>query len=239
MSLNLARNKIKSLIIFTNEEFFPNLRWLDLSSNKYVELPPFKLPRLEYLDISYNKIEKVNDGWSGHANLRILKSIDNKFKNLVPFKTMPRLEELYLGNNAIASLSGWESLPELRKLHLRRNKIEKIDEELPPLEKLEYLNLRANKIASMEQVERLYTSFPTLSDLNVINNPVELSASSFNVLLAEILVKRPAMKRFCKHSITEANLLEAVYLGQFKWEKAEVKRKAEEAAAAAAEEQEA
>lgn len=170
--LNLSKNKIKALTVFTNDDFFPNLRWLDVSSNKYLEFPPFKLPRLEYLDISYNKIEKVNEGWTGHANIRIVKSIDNKFKSLVPFKSMPKLEELYMANNAVSSLSGWDSLPELRKLHLRRNKIEKIDEELQPLEKLEYLNLRANRLISMEQVERLY-AFANLKDLSVINNPVE------------------------------------------------------------------
>ena len=170
--LNLAKNKVKALTVFTNEEYFPKLKWLDVSNNKYVELPAIKLPSLEYLDISYNKIEKVNEGWTGHANLRILKSIDNKFKNLAPFKTMPKLEELYLANNQITNLAGWESLPELKKLHLRRNKIEKIEEEMPPLEKLEYLNIRANKIGAMDQVERLYV-FANLSDLSVINNPVE------------------------------------------------------------------
>jgi hypothetical protein len=38
----------------------------------------------------------------------------------------------------IASLSGYEgsNLQTLRKLHLRKNKIEKIDDELPPLEQL-------------------------------------------------------------------------------------------------------
>jgi Leucine-rich repeat (LRR) protein len=54
------------------------------------------MPKLEYLDISYNKLEKVNEGWVGHENLKTLKSVDNKFKNLTPFKAMPRLEELYL-----------------------------------------------------------------------------------------------------------------------------------------------
>jgi Leucine-rich repeat (LRR) protein len=79
--LNLAKNKIKSLVIFCTDEAFPNLRWLDVSNNKIVEMPGFKLPKLEYLDISYNKLEKVNDGWAGHQNLRVLKSVDNKFKS--------------------------------------------------------------------------------------------------------------------------------------------------------------
>lgn len=131
-------------------------------------------------------------------------------------------------------MAGWESLPELRKLNLRRNKIEKIDEEMPPMEKLEYLNLRANKLSEMAMVERLYV-FPKLIDLNVINNPVEQAASSFNVFLAEVLCKRPGMKRFCKVDVAESNLLEATFLAQFKHEKAEKKRKEDEAAAAAAE----
>lgn len=231
---NLAKNKIKALTVFTTEDCFPNLRWLDVSNNKYVELPAIKCAKLEYLDISYNKIEKVNDAWTGHANIRILKSVDNKFKSLAPFKSMPKLEELYLANNAITALTGWEALPELKRLHLRRNKIEKIEEEMPPLDKLESLNLRANKLGAMEHIERLF-AFPSLRDINVINNPVEQTATSFNMLLAEVLIKRPKLARFCKHDVTEANQLEAVYLAQFKWQKAEAKRKADEAAAAAAE----
>jgi len=82
MYLNLAKNKIKAATIFCNEEAFPNLKWLDLSNNKLTELAAIKLPKLEFLDISYMKLEKVNDGWTGHANIRILKSIDNKFKSL-------------------------------------------------------------------------------------------------------------------------------------------------------------
>ena len=136
MKLNLAKNKIKNVGIFTNEENFPNMKWLDISTNKYTEFIAIKLPKLEYLDISYNKLEKVNEGWTGHPSIKIFKSVDNKFKNLAPFKEMPKLEELYLSSNVIANLTGWENLPSLKKLHLRKNRIEKIEDELPPLENL-------------------------------------------------------------------------------------------------------
>ncbi len=122
--------------MFTNEENFLNLKWLDISNNKYTELVGLKLPKLEYLDISYNRLEKVNESWTGHSNIRIIKSVDNKFKNLAPFKDLPKLEELYLENNAITSLSGYDNLPSLRKLHLRKNKIDKIEEEVPELPSL-------------------------------------------------------------------------------------------------------
>jgi len=78
----LSKNKIKALTVFCNEDSFPNLKWMDVSHNKLTELPGLKMPKLEYLDISSHKMEKVNDAWTGHPNLRILKSVDNKFKSL-------------------------------------------------------------------------------------------------------------------------------------------------------------
>jgi Leucine-rich repeat (LRR) protein len=100
--LDLSKNKIKNVSIFTNEDCFMNLKYLDLSNNKFGDLAAFKCPQLEYLDISYNKLEKVNEGWAGHPNLKVLKSVDNKFKNFAPFRNMPKLEELYLANNNIS-----------------------------------------------------------------------------------------------------------------------------------------
>ena len=137
-----------------------------------------------------------------------------------------------MANTAVTVLSGWEGLPALKKLHLRRNKIEKIDEELPPLENLEYINLRANKIPNMETLEKLFKN-PILRDISVLNNPVEQNSSSFNILVAEVLIKNPKIKRFCKLEISETNQLEAVNLKKFKWIKSEEERKrkaAEEAA---------
>lgn len=132
--LNLSKNKIKSFAVFCTDDLFPNLKWLDISNNKITEFPALKLAKLEYLDIGYNKLEKVNEAWNGHPTLRILKTIDNKFKSIALFKALPKLEELYMGNNLVSALSGWETIPAVKKLHLRRNKIEKIEEELPPLE---------------------------------------------------------------------------------------------------------
>ena len=65
-----------------------------------------------------------------------MRSKDNKFKTLAPFKDFPKMENLYLTLNMISSLTGWESLPSLKKLHLKKNKIEKIEDELPPLDAL-------------------------------------------------------------------------------------------------------
>jgi hypothetical protein len=111
-------------------------------------------------------------------------------------------------------------MPALKRLHLRRNKIEKVEEELQPLESLEYLNIRANKLPNWEHLDRLL-KLPLLFDINVLNNPVEQNASSFNMLVAEALTKQPKIVRFCKHKITEQNRLEAFHFAQYAFYKRE------------------
>ena len=96
LHLNLSNNRIKNVSVFAQEDCFLNLKWLDISNNKFPELSAIKCPKLEYLNISNNKLDKINDSWTGHENLRILVCVDNKFKNLAPIKSMPRLEELYM-----------------------------------------------------------------------------------------------------------------------------------------------
>ena len=189
--LNLSNNRIKNMSVFATDEAFGSLLWLDISNNKFTEWPAFKCPKLDYLNISGNKLDKVNEGWAGHPTLRIVAATDNKFKNLGNFKGMPKLEELYLGQNLVSALNGWEGgLPSLKRLHLRRNKIAAIEEELPELPELEYLNLRHNSIETLDNAFRAF-QFPKLVDLNILNNPVDLNASSFNLLMAEFLIKKP------------------------------------------------
>jgi Leucine-rich repeat (LRR) protein len=116
---------------------------------------------------------------------------------------MPKLEELYLEANMIQSFIGYETLPKLKRLHLRRNKLEKFEDELPPHESLQYFNLRGNKIPDLACVERLYTIFPNCTDINILGNPVEKQLPSFNLLIAEVLIKFPKMKRFSKVVIND------------------------------------
>lgn len=137
---------------------------------------------------------------------------------------MPKLEELYLANNNLTALAGYEGLPALKILHMRRNKIEKIEDEIPELPALEYLNLRSNKIPNMENLVKLF-QYTSIKDINVINCPVELSFSSMNVFIAEMLIKNPKIQRFCKVDITDAHRLEAVFLGQYQHGKAEEEKK--------------
>lgn len=99
IKLNLSNNRIKNVTCFAADDCFPVLQWLDLSHNKFNEFPAFKCPKLEYLNVSGNKLEKINEGWTGHDKMKIIVAVDNKFKTLAPFKAMPKLEELYMAQN--------------------------------------------------------------------------------------------------------------------------------------------
>lgn len=83
--------------------------------------------------------------------------------------------------------------------------------------------MRSNKILNIEQVSKLFV-FPNLTDINVLSCPVEKNSSSLNLLIAEILILNPKVRRFCKVEITDQNKLEAVYLARFRWEKSEEER---------------
>lgn len=50
-----------------------------------------------------------------------------------------------------------------------------------------------------------------------------------NMFIAEVLFKKPSLKRFCKVDVNDGLKLEAVYLAKFKWEKSEEARKEREA----------
>ena len=134
---------------------------------------------------------------------------------MAPFKAMPQLVELDMAKNMMISLSGWESLPMLKKLHLRRNKIDKIEDELPPLESLEYLDLESNNILTMKVLSRVF-QFATLKNLNVTNNPVNLEMSHFNVLMSEVLCLSPKLVTFCEVEVEEGHRLEAIFLAQYR-----------------------
>lgn len=226
--LNLNNNAIKNLNAFTVEESFPRLKKLELMENKITELVPLTAPKLEFLDISNNNIDKV-EAWTGHPNIKIFKATLNKFKNLSVIKDMPLLEEAYLADNPINAFNGYDNVPALKILHLRKTKVNKIEEELPEMPAIEYINLRQSSVNSLEHLKNLF-QFSTIKDLNILDSPLEQNATSMNMLLAEVLNLHKSLQRFCKVTVTEQNRYEALYLSEYRWKKAqeEERRKKEE-----------
>ena len=60
--------------------------------------------------------------------------------------------------------------------------------------------------------------FPKIVDLNMLNNPCDANCSSFNLFMAEFLVKNTKLVRFCKTKVQENNQLEAVHLANYRWQ---------------------
>lgn len=220
--LNLNGNKLKNLNAFATEEGFPKLKKLELVDNKINELIPLTCPRLEYLDITDNKIEKY-ETWAGHPNIRIFKAVSNKFKSLSIIKDMPALQEAYLADNPISGFSGYENVPSLRLLHLRKTKIDKIEEELPEMPAIESINLRETKLSSLENLKNIF-QLGSLKNLNILETPLERDATSFNMLLAEIMILFRGLERFCKVKVSEQHRYEGLYLAEYRWRKSEEER---------------
>lgn len=99
---------------------------------------------------------------------------------------------------------------------------------MPDLPALEYINIRRNNIEKLEVLVRLF-QFKNLTDINVLNNPIDTNSSSRELLFAQVLHKNPAIKRFNKQPTTEKNLLQAVHYGKYKFDKDEEERKRLEA----------
>mmetsp|Transcript_1402 Transcript_1402/g.1238 ORF Transcript_1402/g.1238 Transcript_1402/m.1238 type:complete len:155 (+) Transcript_1402:519-983(+) len=136
---------------------------------------------------------------------------------------MPALEEAYLAETGINAFNGYENLPALRILHLRGTKINKIEEELPELPSIEVINLRETSFNTLENLKNIF-QFTTLKDLNVLHTNLETNASSFNMLLAEIINLHHSLNRFCKVTIADQHKYEALYLSEYRWKKAEEER---------------
>lgn len=112
ISIYLSGNKIKSLNVFAEEENFPVLRRLEMAGNKLGELPGIKCPKLEYIDLTDNKIDK-HETWTGHPTLKVMKLGENKLKSLQLFTNLPSLEYLDVSNNNIGVFGGFSGLERL------------------------------------------------------------------------------------------------------------------------------
>eukprot|EP00058_Branchiostoma_floridae_P005189 XP_002590677.1 hypothetical protein BRAFLDRAFT_89478 [Branchiostoma floridae] len=176
--LKVINNQIRNIQpgTFAN---LPQLEELRLADNDMTLIQPgvfSNLPRLQSLELSRNQIKMIQPGT--FANLPQLKTLDlsdNQMGKTPPglFTNIPQLEELYLNRYQIMILPGlFANIPQLKELYLSSNQLTKIHPgtfaNLPGLEKLvlasnqitmiqegayptklQYLDLRSNKISAI------------------------------------------------------------------------------------------
>jgi len=148
---------------------FQYLEHLDLSRNKIEKINNLRpLERLKKLNFRENSIKHI-ENLDHMVNLRELDLSDNKIMIIQALYNLRRLEVLNLNNNQIDKMEGLDRLKDLVILKLNRNPIEKI-ENILDLRQLETLMLAKTKIKKIEGVNRL----KNLRELNLALNQIRL-----------------------------------------------------------------
>ncbi len=191
-SLNLSSNQLESL---PNLEGLTELKLLDLSGNKFKELPKDieELSTLVNLNLSFNCLTSLPSQLDKLGNLESLKCSWNFIQNVyTDFGKLQNLETLHLGNNL---------LPEVPPSILNTN------------EDLDHLSLEHNMITSLPLG---LASFKDLSTLEIQHNkleeiPFEILASGISRLnISHNQINRLPEGKIYKMSVFDAknNLIE-------------------------------
>eukprot|EP01013_Petalomonas_cantuscygni_P017305 TRINITY_DN3443_c0_g1_i2.p1 TRINITY_DN3443_c0_g1~~TRINITY_DN3443_c0_g1_i2.p1 ORF type:complete len:217 (-),score=34.18 TRINITY_DN3443_c0_g1_i2:355-1005(-) len=130
----------------------------------------FTLRKVRHLGLSTNSIEKVFPGMAVLENLEVLSLSRNNIKKLENLD-IPHLKELWLSYNRIERLAGIERLRSLHTLYLGNN-----------------------LISSYLEVERYLTQLPALTDLLLINNPLERSLDKHDYRIGMVM-RLPQLQR--------------------------------------------
>ncbi|CAH2217349.1 jg5658 [Pararge aegeria aegeria] len=201
-SAALKKMKYMQVIIMNNnfltsvhDVYQPELCTLEVGYNKIKEISfANKMPHIKCLDFRYNLIQEIHD-------------ID-----------FPNLDSLYLAGNKITSLVGIERLVNLRILHVRYNPIKLLNGFDAGLKKLQYINLRNCKVATLKQVKKLRV-LPGLETLILKGCPYmggtgeeddEVGVEEEDTdLRVEVLASLPKLKRINKGACTPEERSEA------------------------------
>uniref|UniRef100_A0AAX7T8P3 Ig-like domain-containing protein n=1 Tax=Astatotilapia calliptera TaxID=8154 RepID=A0AAX7T8P3_ASTCA len=181
-NLFLNNNRLSSLEpgCFTN--LSSTLQVLRLNRNRLSNIGPkiFTLPHLQHLELSRNRIRRVDGLTFQHLpSLRSLKIQRNSLNRLMDgcFWGLSNMEVLQLDYNNLTEVSkGWlYGLLSLQQLHLSHNTISKIKSDAwEPCPKLSELNLSSNHLSRLD--ESGFANLGVLDRLDVGNNRVSFIA---------------------------------------------------------------
>lgn len=158
----------------------PVLARLNISHNnlEYIDASNFKgMDNMYSLDISYNKLSRLQLNNSFLGNLKALYLNNNKLSNISEtLLNMKSLLYLDLSNNQISNLGDidFSLLPNLQVLHLSHNNIKDFNIQTDSLQKLTDLNLSSNQMTEINLV-----NFKDLIICDVSNNNISSINSTF------------------------------------------------------------
>jgi len=245
LSLNLSRNEISMLKgwegLGEDEELFPCILSLDLSSNALTAMPNVltSLKLLRSANLSKNEIEKCAD-FAGSATLTELDLSGNKLTNLVGIAAMPLLTKLNVSSNEITEFGAEKALaelPELRELNIAGSNLQALEAPWQDLPLLNNIDVSKGAMASLDKLEVL-RQLPKLRRLKVEDNPFakppeEGSETGFS--RAKVLVCHWRLDEIDGAPVTDEEREEARLLNVRLLEEKEARMKAEAEEAAGAE----
>lgn len=159
-------------------EGLDNLEQLSLNDNNILLIPASalgRLPKLVYLDISYNRISALSRDilQSTTSELVYLNLARNVIREIPDgtFQDLEQLKSLNLNGNLLTKVNGHTFLgleESLEYLHLGQNKIRSLSGPSLALAKLVYLDLSENSFSELPWTQ--FTQVPNLRHLNLSHN---------------------------------------------------------------------
>ncbi|CAK1552571.1 unnamed protein product [Leptosia nina] len=192
------------------------LQVIILNYNKITSVYDLYQPEMSTIEAGYNKIKTIYF----EKRMPSIKCLDFRYNFIQDISDLdfPNLDSLYLAGNKITSLVGLERLKNLRILHVRNNPIKLLNGFDLEHKKLQYINLRNCKVATLRQVKKLRV-LTTLEILILKGCPymggtgqedAEIPEEEDNAeLRVEVLAALPRLKRLNKGVITPEERTEA------------------------------
>ena len=162
---------IKHRLRFSSDKIL-NLKNLELHEipKELTFLKASTLTEIEILDLSNNKIEKI-ENLGKLTNLKELYLNNNRIEKIENLDNLLTLEKLYLNENLIMGIGKLHNLHSLQELNLNNNKIEKIENLLffnSGLNQLSSLKISYNQIKKIKNLDFL----ENLKELTLTNNEI-------------------------------------------------------------------
>ncbi|XP_028176212.1 leucine-rich repeat-containing protein 23-like [Ostrinia furnacalis] len=192
------------------------LQVIIMNNNKISTVHDVYQPELSTLEVGYNRIHRV----FFTNRMPTIKCLDFRYNLIEDISDFdfPNLDSLYLAGNKIKALDGIERLVNLRILHVRNNPIKLLNGFDEGLKKLQYINLRNCKVATLRQVKKLRV-LTALDTLIMKGCPYMGGTGEENAevgqeeedaeIRVEVLATLPRLKRINKGVITPEERTEA------------------------------
>lgn len=153
--LSISKTGLEVLPVPNGGIQLPALTKLCVYENRLTALPAAfgELNQLKHLDLSNNRLVELPDSLlTGLLQLEVLNLSGNQLESLPPLGPLSHLLDVYLSNNRLTALPDGIDRPELASLlsiRAKNNRIEALPSSLSRLPCLRVLDLESNQIADM------------------------------------------------------------------------------------------